>query len=132
MIREYSDEDYNDVYRILFESLNYKKSHIKNDNAHEFVGIYDSKIVGYFILNEMVDIVRNLKIYHLDYVCIDSNYRGRGFGKTMMNWAIEYAKNTGAARVELTSGNQRVAAHKLYLGLGFEKRDASIFRKETL
>ena len=53
LIREYSDEDYNDVYRILFESLNYKKSHIKNDNAHEFVGIYDSKIVGYFILNEM-------------------------------------------------------------------------------
>ena len=129
IVREYTDDDFDDVYRIVYESLNYKKNHIKNSNAHEFVGVYDAKVVGYFILNEMIDIVRNLKIYHLDYVCVDTNYRGKGFGKKMMEWAINYAKDTGACRIECTSGNQRIAAHKLYLGLGFEKRDSSIFRK---
>ena len=128
-IREYLDDDFDEVDRILYESLNYKKSGIKDDKSHEFVGVYDSKVIGYFILNEMTDIVRNLKIYHLDYVCVDNEYRGRGFGKKMMEWAINYAKDTGACRIECTSGNQRIAAHKLYLGLGFEKRDSSIFRK---
>ena len=129
IVREFTDDDFDDVYRIVYESLNYKKNHIKNSNAHEFVGVYDDKVVGYFILNEMIDIIRNLKIYHIDYVCVDKKYRGNGFGKAMMEWAIKYAKDEGACRIELTSGNQRIIAHNMYLNLGFIKRDSSIFRK---
>ena len=129
IVREFTDDDFDDVYRIVYESLNYKKNHIKNSNAHEFVGVYDAKVVGYFILNEMIDIIRNLKIYHIDYVCVDKKYRGNGFGKAMMEWAIKYAKDEGACRIELTSGNQRIIAHNMYLNLGFIKRDSSIFRK---
>ena len=129
IVREYTYDDFDDVYRIVYESLNYKKNHIKNSNAHEFVGVYDAKVVGYFILNEMIDIIRNLKIYHIDYVCVDKKYRGNGFGKAMMEWAIKYAKDEGACRIELTSGNQRIIAHNMYLNLGFIKRDSSIFRK---
>ena len=129
IVREYTDDDFDDVYRIVYESLNYKKNNIKNSKAHEFVGVYDAKVVGYFILNEMIDIIRNLKIYHIDYVCVDKKYRGNGFGKAMMEWAIKYAKDAGACRIELTSGNQRIIAHNMYLSLGFIKRDSSIFRK---
>ena len=129
VVREYLDSDFNEVNKLLYDTFNYKPDKQKNENAHEFVGVYDSKVVGYFILNEMIDIVRNLKIYHLDYVCVDSEYRGRGFAKKMMEYALKYSKDTGACRIDLTSGNQREAAHKLYLGLGFEKRDTSVFRK---
>ena len=130
IVREYNDEDFEEVNKLLYETFNYSKANIRNDMSHEFVGVYDSKIIGYFILNEMIDIVRNLKFYHLDYVCVDENYRGRGFAKSMMEYAIKYAKDTGACRIDLTSGNKRIAAHKLYLGLGFLKRDTSVFRKE--
>lgn len=130
IVREYNDEDFEEVNKLLYETFNYSKANIRNDMSHEFVGVYDSKIIGYFILNEMIDIVRNLKFYHLDYVCVDENYRGRGFAKSMMEYAIKYAKDTGACRIDLTSGNKRIAAHKLYLGLGFVKRDTSVFRKE--
>ena len=132
IIRKYKDEDYDAVFNIIFNSLGYKKEKIKNDKSFEFVCEYNSKVIGYFILNEMIDIVRNLKIYHIDYVCVDKDYRGRGFGTEMMKYAIEYAKENGVARVELTSGNQRESAHKLYLSLGFVKRDTSVFRKELL
>lgn len=130
IVREYNDEDFEEVNKLLYETFNYSKANIRNDMSHEFVGVYDSKIIGYFILNEMIDIVRNLKFYHLDYVCVDENYRGKGFAKSMMEYAIKYAKDTGACRIDLTSGNKRIAAHKLYLGLGFVKRDTSVFRKE--
>ena len=29
IVREYTDDDFDDVYRIVYESLNYKKNHIK-------------------------------------------------------------------------------------------------------
>ncbi len=132
MVRKYLEEDYDEVNKLLYKTFGYEVDKQKDEKAHEFVGIYDSKVVGYFILNEMTDIVRNLKIYHLDYVCVDEDYRGRGFAKVMMEYAIKYAHDTGACRIDLTSGNKRIAAHKLYLGLGFEKRDTSVFRKETL
>ena len=71
-------------------------------------------------------------IGNLGYVCVDSIYRGNGIGKTMTEYAIKYAKENGAYRIELTSRNDRESAHKLYLNLGFIKRDSSIFRKEFL
>ncbi len=81
---------------------------------------------------EEIDIIRNIKIYHIGYVCVDSRYQGKGFGREMMEYAISYAKDNNVARLELTSGNQREVAHKLYLSLGFVKRDTSVFRKELL
>lgn len=129
IVRKYSEDDFDEVNELLYKSFGYTVDKQKDEKAHEFVGVYDSKVVGYFILYEMIDIVRNIKIYHIDYVCVDSEYRGRGFGKKMMEWAIKYAEDNGVRRIELTSGNQREVAHKLYLGLGFIKRDSSIFRK---
>lgn len=129
MVRKYLDADFDEVNELLYKSFGYNVDKQKDEKVHEFVGVYDSKVVGYFILYEMIDIVRNIKIYHIDYVCVDSEYRGRGFGKKMMEWAIKYAEDNGVRRIELTSGNQREVAHKLYLDLGFMKRDSSIFRK---
>ena len=48
----------------------------------------------------------------------------------MMDYAISYAKDHNVKRMELTSGNHREAAHKLYESMGFEKRDTSVFRRE--
>lgn len=129
MVRKYLEDDFDEVNELLYKSFGYNVDKQKDEKAHEFVGVYDSKVVGYFILYEMIDIVRNIKIYHIDYVCVDSEYRGRGFGKKMMEWAIKYAEDNGVRRIELTSGNQREVAHKLYLDLGFMKRDSSLFRK---
>lgn len=66
----------------------------------------------------------------IEYVCVDTNYRGQGIGGMMMDFATEYAKKNNISRLELTSGNKREGAHKLYLEHGFLKRDTSVFKKE--
>ena len=132
VVRDYSGEDYDEVNRILKETFGYEKSKNRDTKSYEFVGVLDNNVVGYFILNEMKDIIRDFIIYHVDYVCVDEKYRSQGIGRKMMEYAIEYAKKNKAFRLELTSSNKRVAAHKLYLSLGFEIRDSAIFRKELL
>ena len=67
----------------------------------------------------MIDIIKNKKTYHIDYVCVDPEYRGQKIGKTMMDYVIDYAKKEGGSRIELTSNPTRVAAHKLYENCGF-------------
>lgn len=131
-IVEYDEKYFDEVNLLLKNTFNYEKSRVSSPYAHEFICLVDGAVVGYFILNEMIDVVRNIKIYHVDYVCVDSNYRGRGIGKKMMEYATSYVRDNGGVRMELTSGNQREAAHKLYLGLGFVKRDSSVFRKEII
>ena len=132
IVRKYEDEDYDAVDKVLFESLGYHKEKLSDSRVYEFVGCKDDCVVGYFNLMEEIDIIRDIKIYHVGYVCVDPDYRGNGIGRTMMEYAITYAKENGVTRMELTSGNHREAAHKLYLSLGFIKRDSSIFRKEIL
>ena len=132
IVRGYSDSDFEVVSKIIFDSFGYEKSHVSSDTAYEFVAEIDGVVVGYFILNEMIDIIRNFKVYHIDYVCVDDNYRGKGIGTTMMNFAIQYAKENNIRRLELTSSNSRISAHKLYEKMGFDKRDSSIFRKELI
>lgn len=132
VVRKYNDADYFAVDKLLFESFGYHKERIADHRVYEYVASLDNVVVGYYNLMEEVDVIRNFKIYHVGYVCVDPEYRGHGIGKKMMNYAIETARENGVKRLELTSGNKREAAHKLYLSLGFEKRDTSVFRKELL
>ena len=132
VVRKYKEEDYEGANRLLQEAFGYQKEALSDNRVYEFVACLDDVIVGYFNLMEEIDIIRNIKIFHVGYVCVDTTYRGKGIGHTMMEYAIQYAKDHHAQRMELTSGNQREAAHKLYLSLGFEKRDTSVFRKELV
>ena len=132
IVRKYLDTDFNSVDKLLFDTFGYHRKNVKDARAVEFVACLDDVIVGYFYLREEIDIIQDFKTYHVEYVCVDSQYRGKGFGKKMMEYAIQYAKDHHAVRMELTSGNQREVAHKLYLSLGFQKRDTSVFRKELV
>ena len=132
VVRKYNDADYAMVDKLLFDSFGYHKEKLTDTRVYEYVACLDNVIVGYYNLMEEIDIIRNIKIYHVGYVCVDPTYRGHGIGKIMMNYAIETAKENHVTRIELTSGNKREAAHRLYLSLGFEKRDTSVFRKELV
>ena len=132
VIRKYKDNDFASADQLLFDTFGYHKEHLSDERVYEFVACFNDDIVGYFYLTENIDIIRNFKTYHVEYVCVDSQHRGQGIGKKMMEYAIQYAKDHQAVRMELTSGNQREVAHKLYLSLGFEKRDTSVFRKELV
>lgn len=56
----------------------------------------------------------------IEGVRIHSDYRGRGFGEQMFEYAIEQAKNKGCTIVQLTSDKQRPDAIRFYEKLGFK------------
>ncbi|MEN9562704.1 MAG: hypothetical protein RIR73_948, partial [Chloroflexota bacterium] len=63
----------------------------------------------------------------IEDVIVDLSARGQGIGEALMLRAIDLAKEKGASNIALTSNPQRVAANKLYLKLGFEKRETNAY-----
>ncbi len=132
IIRSYEDKDYDAVSKIIFDSFGLKKSFCSSPSIYEFVSVIDNQVVGYFNLLEAKDIVLDIIEYHIGYVCVDIKYRGVGIGSKMMDFILKFAKENNISRLELTSGNNRIAAHKLYEKYGFIKRDTTVFRRELL
>jgi GNAT superfamily N-acetyltransferase len=58
-------------------------------------------------------------LYIDDLVTHDSD-RSRGFGASLFDWLVEYAKVEGCERLTLDSGVQRFAAHRFYLKRGMD------------
>lgn len=131
-IRKYEEKDYDLVNKILLDAFDMSKSNSSSDLVHEFVCEYEGNVVGYFYLLDGVDIIEDLKIVFLEYLCVDSNYRGLGISNSMMEFILDYAESNGVKRIELTSNKLRVAAHGLYKKYGFVVRDTTVFRKEII
>jgi ribosomal protein S18 acetylase RimI-like enzyme len=64
----------------------------------------------------------------IEDVIVDEQYRGKGIGKALVKKAIELAWKRKANSVNLTSRPGRVAANKLYLKTGFEKRETNVYK----
>lgn len=64
----------------------------------------------------------------IEDVIVDEQYRGKGIGEALVKKALEIARERKAGLVNLTSMASRVAANKLYLKTGFEKRETNVYR----
>jgi GNAT superfamily N-acetyltransferase len=50
---------------------------------------------------------------------VDSSARGKGYGETLLRYAIEEARGAGCYKVSLTSNKRRPEAHRFYQKMGF-------------
>ena len=60
-------------------------------------------------------------------VVVDDNFRGMGIARALMQEALQIARNAGASGVSLTSNPHRVAANRLYVSMGFQKRETNAY-----
>ncbi|MFN8382023.1 MAG: GNAT family N-acetyltransferase [Anaerolineales bacterium] len=64
----------------------------------------------------------------IEDVIVDISTRGQGIGEALMLRGIELAREKGAGNISLTSNPMRVAANKLYLRVGFVKRETNAYQ----
>jgi GNAT superfamily N-acetyltransferase len=59
------------------------------------------------------------KIIYIDDLSTLSEYRGKGYGGSLLDYIHTLAKKDGRAAVHLDSGHHRSGAHRLYLNKGY-------------
>ena len=129
-IREYKDCDELEVINLINRIFNKKYDHISSiDNIDSFVMEEDNKIIGYMNITYNLDILSNKKYALFNYICIDENYTGRGFGKDLVNYGINVCIEKNINYIRLTSKDKRFKAISLYKKLGFERIDTNTFER---
>ena len=86
----------------------------------------NGQIVGFFCYS----INTEDNIGFLKFVIIDKTKRGNGYGKEMLNLALQYAfQITGATEVQLNVFNENIAAKQCYEKVGFVEKylDKNVF-----
>jgi ribosomal protein S18 acetylase RimI-like enzyme len=62
---------------------------------------------------------------HVEELYVLPAERGRGLGRALLEAAMEAARKAGATHIELTTGEDDVAARSLYESAGFTNREGS-------
>jgi ribosomal protein S18 acetylase RimI-like enzyme len=65
----------------------------------------------------------------IEDVVVDDEARGAGVASALVLAALEQADGQGARTVDLTSRPDREAANRLYLRLGFDRRETNVYRR---
>jgi ribosomal protein S18 acetylase RimI-like enzyme len=100
---------------------------VDSDTAHLLVARdEDGRIVGTLTL-VVFAIPTGIRAWVED-VIVDSAARGRGIGDALTREAVRIAAELGARTVDLTSRPSREAANRMYLRIGFAKRETSVYR----
>lgn len=123
--RQWSADKY-ESYPPKPEEMNRFYKEIKSNGAQPFVFYDDNKAIGHFILRPLPD--ENVKTVRIGFIIVDSTIRGKGYGRRMLELALEYAFNTlDAQRVTLGVFENNPKARKCYESVGFRQWDESSF-----
>lgn len=105
----------------------YFKNILTSESTHFFiVELDDKQIVGMLSL-ETYKIPSGTKVW-IEDVVVDESQRGKGFGKELILFAIDYSKSLGAVSVGLTSRPSRITANRLYQKLGFVQYETNVYK----
>jgi ribosomal protein S18 acetylase RimI-like enzyme len=99
---------------------------LKTEGTHLFIAEHENKIVGMLTL-VIYDIPTATRAW-IEDVVVDESQRGLGFGMELINFAIEFARSSGAKAVDLTSRPSRITANRLYQKTGFAIRETNVYR----
>ena len=103
-----------EAYRRAFEAINADPRNLL------IVAERDGDLVGTFQLTFIPSLSqRGGERAQIESVRVRSDLRGAGLGRSMIEWAIEQARQRGCRLVQLSTDKRRTDAHRFYRRLGF-------------
>jgi ribosomal protein S18 acetylase RimI-like enzyme len=134
-VKRYNKRVYNALNRLLpqldpeakLPGKKIFKEILKSPNTHFFIAVLDNEEIAGMLTLATYTVPTGMKVW-IEDVVVEKSHRGEGIGKELMNFAVSFAKSTGAKSVELTSRPSRTEANKLYLQMGFILRETNLYR----
>lgn len=94
---------------------------IDNDVLSNLGGVFVGEIEDYLIGYITTHIDVKSKIGRINNVAIASGYRGKGYGRQMINHAIDYLRNRGMTHVRIETLETNEIGFGLYTSMGFKE-----------
>jgi len=134
-IKEFSQEIYSVVCR-LTKQLSSQQVELSESSFRAILDSENSHLLLIRDHHENITGMLTVGIYRsptghkawIEDVVVDDAYRGHGYGKKLVEYAIEFIRCSGADTISLTSNSSRVAANNLYRTLGFELYETNVYK----
>lgn len=101
---------------------------IRDMSCRLYVARSGSEVVGMFSLCTYSS--PSMRKVWLEDVVVDSASRGRGIGRAMVAYAINFARQLAPCCLMLTSNPQRIEANALYRSMGFEVKQTNVYKMD--
>ena len=82
-----------------------------------FAAMEGDKPVGLMVLK----VNKKKNEYHFDILLVDKRYQAKGYGKIMIQYALEYFKQQGAKELTIGVNRFNISAQRLYKSVGFKE-----------
>lgn len=109
-------------------SIDTLKEIVGSSNVHLFIATCNGNVCGMLTLAHYAA-PTGRKLW-IEDVVVDSRLRGKSVGRSLVQCAVEKAKEIGGTLM-LTSKPSRVAANALYRSSGFEQKDTNVYRMKV-
>ena len=128
-IRELDLKELLTAYEVVSQlrtSLSYKEFedliYDMRDMEYKMIGIMDGEtLITYAGVAVSTNLYNKRHLYVYELVT-DEKYRGKKYGKMMLDYLHDYAKMGMCENIVLSSGFEKVEAHKFYENNGFSKK----------
>lgn len=101
---------------------------IRDMSCRLFVARSQGEVVGMFSLCTYSS--PSMRKVWLEDVVVDSAARGRGIGRAMVAYAINFARQIAPCCLMLTSSPHRTEANALYRSMGFEPKQTNLYKMD--
>jgi len=138
-LRKAKIKDSNHVYGLICQLVGFefdKKSfevkfekNMVNSSICYWVIENNESLVGFVSLHIQELLHHQKKVAEVQELCVDEKFTGMGFGKLMLDEAIQEAERQNCEIIELAASNKRVDAHRFYEREGWERSHFKFTRK---
>lgn len=102
----------------------------KEKDMYRLFALYDQgEIVAVTGFKPMITLYYGRFVWVCDLVT-DNNKRSNGYGETLLSYVHEWARENGYERISLSSGLQRIDAHRFYEEKMSYEKVSYVFKKE--
>jgi ribosomal protein S18 acetylase RimI-like enzyme len=111
----------------MFEYVTFRDVYINRPNQYRVECVKDNTVVG----SCLCTVYNNgaATIMMIDSVLVNGKYRNHGYGKRIIETAIDSAKKGSIDCVELVVNKDNKIARKVYKSAGFEKTNKIHYRR---
>jgi ribosomal protein S18 acetylase RimI-like enzyme len=100
------------------------KSRFKNEDSVILVAHENSQMGGFIQLYPSFSSVGMQRIWILNDLFVDTDFRRQNVARNLMEAAKKYAKETGALRIDLATQISNIFAQNLYESMGYTKNES--------
>jgi len=97
---------------------------LEDEKNSAYVAYFDEVVAGYMLLSKKYNEANYFKesyaTIQIDQICVESDFKGKGIGKSLVDFAKTYAKELDISRIEMNYWTKNNNSGEFFRSRGFE------------